>query len=364
MAVALSATFAQIGHQVEVICLDGQCGSSHELLFAKVLQEHHVNLRFLGRKKKWPGLLAAAKLWWIVQRGRFDVVHSHLSMPDALVGLIRRITVTGVTHVLTVHSTIEPRSQFRAALAGGSNVVYCSQAAQRKSRPLLSVSSTVIPNGISQSDYLTAAGQRAETRQQLGVPIDAPVVMLAGRLCRQKRFDLSLDALRVLHERKSFTNLHYLCCGDGEERDRLVNQSRCAGLDDVLRFCGSRTDISAMFGASDVFLSTSLFEGMPLVVLEALTAGLPCVLSTIDEHYEIAGNMPGCIFVQADDPESVASALAACLEMKVSPSALRRERASLLEKYSIDGCARSYLSLYESLSSQGQNLPVALPKAH
>lgn len=370
MAVAISVAFAEIGHSVEFICLDRQCWSGHEVLFGNALKAHHVSLRFLGRRKRWPGVLAAAKLWWIVQRGRFDVVHSHLSMPDALVGLVRRTNITGFAHVLTVHSTVEPRSRFRAALAEGGNVVYCSRAAQRKSHPLRSASSTVIPNGISQSGYSNAGDSRAKIRDEFGVPAGAPVVLLAGRMCPQKRIDLALGALSALRTRASHLNFRCLCCGDGPTQAELLKQAGRAGLDDVVKFCGSRTDIPAMLGASDVFLSTSLFEGMPLAVLEALIVGIPCVLSDIDEHYEIAGNMPGCLFVHAHDCESVATALQVLLERRISPAALRRERTSLLEKFSIDSCARSYLAFYaslcrsEALQTQGQNLPVAQPKAH
>lgn len=349
MAVALSLKFAQRGHEVDVVCLDRSSGSSHERLFLSALNEHRVSPRFLGRRIKWPGLMAALKLWWLVQRRQYDIVHSHLSMPDAITGLIRRVTGTCFRHVLTVHSTLEPRSAIRAAFAGGGNIVYCSQAAQNMSRPLPSVSNMVIPNGITQSAYSTPCAQRAQTRQQLKVPEDSLVVILVGRMSPQKNFDLAIDALRVLHERARYTNLRCLFCGDGQERPQLEAKAMRSGLNGVIQFCGSRTDMAAILGASDVFLSTSDYEGMPLAVLEALSAGLPCVLSSIDEHYEVAGAMPGCMFAPSHDSEEVASALEAMLDKRISVSALKRGRDPLLEKFSIDVCAKSYISLYESL---------------
>lgn len=349
MAVALSLKFAQNGHDVDVVCLDCPSGSIHERLFLNVLNEFSVSLRFLGRKKKRPGIMATMKLWWLIQHGHYDIVHSHLSMPDAITGMVRRLTIKSICHVVTVHSTVEPRSAIRAALASGGNVVYCSQAARDKSRPLASVSNTIIPNGINLLPYTAACAQRSQIRHELGVPNDALVVILVGRMCRLKYFDLAIDALKVLHDRASHPNLRCLFCGDGEERPYLEAEVMRSGLRDVIRFCGNRTDVSALLGASDVFLSTSGYEGMPLAVLEALSAGLPCVLSPIDEHYEVAGDMPGCTFAPSITSRAVASALEAMLDKRISPSALKRDRAPLLEKFSIDNCARSYLSLYESL---------------
>ena len=181
------------------------------------------------------------------------------------------------------------------------------------------------------------------------MPEDSLIVLLVGRMCRQKNFDLAIDAISVLHEREPGTNLRCLCCGDGEERPRLEAKAIHSGLGDVIQFCGNRTDISALLGASDVFLSTSAYEGMPLTVLEALTAGLPCVLSWIDEHYEVAGAMPGCIFALSNNSQEVASALKAMMHKRISASTLKRDRAPFLEKFSIDNCANAYLSLYGSL---------------
>jgi glycosyltransferase involved in cell wall biosynthesis len=348
MVVGLCSYFADQGHKVDMFCLDRPTGSDHEHVWLSVLKKHGVSSQFLGRRAKWPGFVAGLRLWWLIQRRNYDVVHSHLSMPDAILGIIRRFTIVPFKHVLTVHNTREGRSWIREVCARGGNVVYCSEAAQRLS-PLPGTSNTVIPNGILQSSYLGHRSQRTETRVQLRVPSDAIVIIAVGRMCAQKNFDSALDAIAVLSRRVPSKNLCFLFCGDGQEKERLEARAKHAPLVSCVRFLGNRTDISALLAASDVFLSTSLHEGMPLAVLEALTAGLPCVLSSIEEHREIAKTMPGCVFASPNGPEQIASALEAMIIKRNSPSALRRDRAPLLEEFSIDRCARSYLSLYGSL---------------
>jgi glycosyltransferase involved in cell wall biosynthesis len=184
---------------------------------------------------------------------------------------------------------------------------------------------------------------------QLGVPDDAVVVILVGRMCRQKNFDSAIDAIAILNRRIPNRSLCLLFCGDGEEKERLEARAKHSSLTLCVHFLGTRTDIPTLLAASDVFLSTSIYEGMPLAVLEALTAGLPCILSSIHEHYEIAATMPGCAFVSPNRPEEIASALEHVIDNLTSTSALESARAPLIARFSIATCAASYLSLYNLL---------------
>jgi glycosyltransferase involved in cell wall biosynthesis len=179
--------------------------------------------------------------------------------------------------------------------------------------------------------------------------MDAIVVIAVGRICAQKNFEAAIDAIAILARKPCAKTLRYLFCGEGLDKVRLETRAREFGINACVQFLGNRTDIPALLEASDVFLSTSLYEGMPLTVLEALHAGLRCVLSSIDEHYEIAKTMPGCRFAPPNHPEEIAMALEAAVSESIWPSDLKHARATLLEKFSIEKCVASYLSLYQSL---------------
>jgi glycosyltransferase involved in cell wall biosynthesis len=346
MVVALSSELAQRGHQVDVVCTDRPSGSSHEADWMDLLASRRVAVHFLGRKLGHPGMAAAGKLWWLIQRRQYQVVHSHLPMPDAMSGLARRSSPHRFVHIVTIHNTYEPRSRWLTVFGSGANVVYCSEAA-RKRNPFPGLSSTVIPNGIPQMAFATPGGSRAEIRNQLGLVFGAKVVIAVGRLCPQKNFATALEALAILKRRCAIPNLQCLLCGTGEDQERLETRVRELELDGIVRLMGARTDIPALLTASDVFLSTSRWEGMPVAVLEALYAGTPCVLSAIEEHFEIAASMPGCRFAP-HDPEAMASTLEAILSDAADPQVLRDQRAPLLTKHSIEECAESYHRLYQA----------------
>jgi glycosyltransferase involved in cell wall biosynthesis len=179
----------------------------------------------------------------------------------------------------------------------------------------------------------------------LGLDDAARVVITLARLCPQKNLAATVQAMALLKSRNSIADLHCLVCGEGEERAALEASVEELGLKGIVHFLGARTDVPSLLDASDAYLSTSLHEGMPLSVLEALSAGLPCLLSRIPEHYELAESMPGCTFVS--DGPLVVEALESVLRSAPDKDQLRRQRATLLEKHSIARCAELYHHLYE-----------------
>lgn len=344
LVVALSCELAKRGHEVDVVCLDRASGSAHEALWVERLVQQGISVHFLGRKRGAVGGLAAAKLWWMVQRRSYDILHSHLPMPDAIGGFVRRLSPHHFVHVITVHNTQEPRPWVLEALGRGANVVYCSEAVGRRN-PMPGVSSTIIPNGIPQGHDAASVPSRAATRREIGVEDAARIVLMAGRLCPQKNVGPAIEALGILKRRNTIADTHCLICGEGEEKEQLQERVRELGLEGMVHFMGFRTDMPSLLRASDVFLSTSRHEGMPLIVLEALSAGLPCVLSAIQEHYEVAKSMPGCTFV-SQNPASIALSLESVLHQPAAPDALRGRRATLLQKHSIEQCTELYHRFY------------------
>jgi glycosyltransferase involved in cell wall biosynthesis len=348
IVVPLSTKLAEFGHKVDVFYLDRPTASVHERLAIGNLDRCGVSCRSLGRKRGDPGVTAAAKLWWLAQRGGYEVMHSHLPLADAITGFVRHISPTRFKHVITVHNTVEPVSRIMAFCTGGANVVCCSEAARRRN-PSGGPSNVVISNGIGLESYRNSRSTRIETRRSLSLPDFATVVIAVGRLCNQKNYECAIEGMAILKRQTPDIDIRFLICGDGPDKESLKTLTTELQLDGCIYFCNNRTDIPELLAASDIFLSTSSHEGMPLAVLEALTAGLPCVLSAIDEHYEIARNLPGCAFLCPNSPEEVSRVLQALIKHRMSPSVLRCSREPLLEKFSIEACVGSYSDFYQSL---------------
>ncbi len=136
---------------------------------------------------------------------------------------------------------------------------------------------TVIPNGV---DVEAAAEARPVDLRQFGIPTGTRVVIGVGRLHPQKGFYQLIEATEpLLH---TFSDVHLLIVGEGPQRDELTVLIRMRQLDDRVHLPGWRPDVAGLLKASDVFVLSSVWEGMPNALLEAMAVGLPVVATQVE----------------------------------------------------------------------------------
>ena len=148
-------------------------------------------------------------------------------------------------------------------------------------------------------------------RRGLGFPAAARLVLTVGRFTAQKGHQTLVEALpAVLHVAP---DTHLLWVGVGPLEDDLRARIRACGLSDRVHFLGQRSDVPALMAAADLFVLPSFFEGLPLVVLEAMAAGLPVVGTRVCGLAEaIVDGMTGRL-VEAGDAVALAAAIAEAL---------------------------------------------------
>ncbi len=128
-------------------------------------------------------------------------------------------------------------------------------------------------------------------RTELGLPADAFAIGHVGRFTEQKNHLFLLEIVAEIAKQEP--RMHLLMIGDGSLRSEIEQKVIQLGLTDRIIFTGLRPDVpQLMVGAMDVFLLPSLHEGLPLVLLEAQAAGLPCIFSdVITEEVDIVNNL-------------------------------------------------------------------------
>ena len=132
----------------------------------------------------------------------------------------------------------------------------------------------VLNNAIDAERYRFDPEVRQEVRRELGIPADAPVVGHVGRFMAPKNHGF---LLRIFAELPDHARL--LLVGDGELRAENEHLAEELGIRDRVIFAGLRSDVDRMLQAMDVFVFPSLYEGLPLSIIEAQAAGLPCLIS-------------------------------------------------------------------------------------
>ena len=118
-------------------------------------------------------------------------------------------------------------------------------------------------------------GQRI--RKELGIPLDAKVVLSVGEVNKNKNHKVGIEALAKLRDK----NTYYVICGRGPLMEAHKELAQSMGVGDRVIFTGYRTDVADFYKMADVFLFPSFREGLPVAVMEAMASGLPVVATRI-----------------------------------------------------------------------------------
>jgi glycosyltransferase involved in cell wall biosynthesis len=251
-----------------------------------------------------PGLLTRL----LLHRPRPDVVHMHTGramIPEAvrLACALRRLRYVAHFHLMVRPSSplghvllpLYERLFFGPFLRRAARVI-CLTSAMRESvisafhvDPARAV---VIANGVD-----------VEPVQRTTVVRRADELLFVGRLTEQKNVGVLLDAMSILDR-----DVTLRVIGDGDQRDLLLAKVAALGLTTV-RFEGRRTaaEVAAAYARATALVMPSTYEGMPLVLLEAMAAGVPVVVSALPEIVEVAGDT--VLTVAPVTPDELAEAL-------------------------------------------------------
>lgn len=202
----------------------------------------------------------------------------------------------------------------------------------------------VIPNGIAVGALPPPAASAATA--------GGPVVLYAGRLRSRKAVAVLLAAFARLQGRLPDVRLRLV--GDGEQRRRLQAQAAALGLGEAVCLAGRvpRERLPAEMAAADLFCLPSIYEGLPLVLLEAMAAGLAVVATAVSGNPDAVADGETGLLVPPED----CAALAAALESLVRDPARRRRmgeagRQRVAARFTIERVADEYLALWQGLVS-------------
>jgi len=205
----------------------------------------------------------------------------------------------------------------------------------------------VIRNGIDTVRFSPAPRDKARAAFGFG---EADVVIgTAGRLVPVKDQATLIAALGLLKAR----GVDFTCviAGDGPLRTALLEQIENAGLSESIRLLGARADIDQVLAALDIFVLSSVSEGMSNTILEAMATGLPVVATRVGGADELVEDGKSGLLVPSQDPARMADALAGLVADRQKRSAMGasgRERA--LSIFPFDGMIAAYRDLYLELT--------------
>jgi glycosyltransferase involved in cell wall biosynthesis len=211
----------------------------------------------------------------------------------------------------------------------------------------------LIWNGAPLDEFAPVPRERARrVRRELGLPDDALVVGTIGRLNAQKGHRFLLDAAARVLPRVPAARV--LIAGDGDLRDELRQQAAALGIADRVVFAGHRTDVPDLLGALDVFCISSLYEGTPLALFEAMAAGRAIVSTAVDGCKEVLEDGTTGVLVPAGDAAALADGLERVLTDAARRETLGRQALADSRGYDVRACVDQMQAFYDELLGPGR----------
>jgi glycosyltransferase involved in cell wall biosynthesis len=319
--------------------------------FGAELRAEGFDVTVLSRTQGAVDYTAALKVARFLRRHPVDVVHTHNTHAfiDGTVGaLLARVrTIIHTDHAREFPDKWRYMAAERLLSRFAFRVVGVSDATTRNLVRYIRIPEhrlTTIPNGVSAPMAITAPARRA-VRTSLGIHEEDRAIGLCARLTGQKGVPYLIAAMPEVLRRVPRARL--LLAGGGDMEDELKRQVLDLGLRRAVTFLGRRDDVPLLLQAFDVLALPSLWEGLPMVVLEAMAAGCPVVASAV-------GGLPDAIedhvsgrLVPPAHPTALANALADVLSRDDERRALAvAARARFDAHYSARFMVRSYEKLY------------------
>jgi len=349
LVVELCLALRRRGHNVDVLMIDRYSHSTHETVMLEKLKKGGIPVYSLGRR---PGSGCAvagpvARALKIINQQRYDIIHSHLALSHSLIGLVKLISPVRFKHVVTVHSTKEKWGGLTSKLVRKATIVCCSNTVASNFQ--VNREKKIILNGVNYPDSRNPGVDVAKFRSSLGIPACATMLISVGHLSKPKNYSEALDVISILQREKPEKDFHYVICGTGPEENTIMQKIESLPLKGRIHLLGDRLDVPDLLSSADCFISASLWEGLPLSVLEAFFSGIKCALSPIEEHRDIASGIAGCVLASDEKAPSMAAAVLEALAQKQSREELKQLRRPSLKKFSFETCVESYETLYRSL---------------
>ena len=309
------------------------------------------------------GATASADLRWtaalraLLGRGHYDVVHAHLPYTAAFGRLValstgrRRPVLVYTEHSLWSKAAVLTKALNRLTVGLDDGLVVVSEAARAALPRALQGRARVVVHGIDRRRFTLPADERAllraAVRHELGAGEDDVVALTVANLRSEKGYDVLVAAAPVALAAAPALRLVWV--GRGPLEHELAAAAADPALGGRVHFLGPRADADRLMAGADLFVLPSHQEGLPVALMEAMSAGLPVVATTV-------GGVPGVVRHDAEGllvppgrPEDLAAAVAALAldgERRARLAAASAARSAIFD---VQQSARTVEALYDEL---------------
>jgi glycosyltransferase involved in cell wall biosynthesis len=358
-AALLTQRFGPPGYEGTLMCGEVETDGGDMAYFAEA---HHVKPVYVrgmaGSLNPFSNVLVIWRLYRLLRQIKPDVVHTHM----ARAGFVGRVSawLAGVPVIVHTfhgvafsdqHNSISTRLFIfleRIAASMSDTIITLTQSLRHELAETYGVARqarmTILPLGLDLESFTHIIRKQGDFRKQWQIPADAPLIGIVGRLAPIKNHDLFLQAAALV--KAQVPDAHFVIVGDGETRTDVEAQVNALKLRDSTTFTGWQRDLLPLYSDLDVLVNSSISEGTPTPIIEALAAGCPVVATGVGGVPDMLDHGQLGMLALPGNPVSLADTILLALR---NPPDGAHAREIILNRYSIDRLVRDLDSLYHGL---------------
>ena len=289
----------------------------------------------------------AKKMLKIINEEKPDVIHTHLASLKYAYSAVKKSKIK-IPIVHTVHSIAQKESPLRDRIFnrfwyknGKVIPVALSKEIQKTVLQVYGLDEQDVPivfNGLNFSKCIQKQAYSSDEKIKL---------LHIGRFTAEKNHQCIIDAVRLLTD--SGVNVSLKLIGEGPLKAEIEQNVRELGLDSVVEFMGAQSNVYPFLSDADVFMLPSIYEGIPLSLVEAIGTGLPIVASNVGGIPDMIENEVNGLII-TPDAESLASAIKRLVESEELREKLGKNALSESDRFSAKNMAKKYLEIYDTLA--------------
>jgi len=342
-----------LGNEVQCVC--GKTGFWFEELQAKGLKVHEIN--FARNPFKPANIKAYKKLKLLQEQEKFDVVYCQQPVGGMMGRLIAKkfkipciYTAHGfhffkgcpIQNKLLYKPVEKWLSKYTDILITINNEDF-ENAKKMKAKKVYKINGIGIDeNKIKFEDF-----DKLQFRKELGLNQDDKVVLTVSEVNKNKNYITMLKTMKRLVEKDN--SYKFVSCGTGVWKDKIQDFAKELGIEKNCIFLGYRKDIGKIMQISDLFFHASFREGLTLSVMEAMSFGLPCVVSNVRGNRDLIIHGQGGYIANPEEDEKFAEEIASILSNKELYKTMSEFNLNESKKYTVEKVKEQLEEIYKGI---------------
>jgi glycosyltransferase involved in cell wall biosynthesis len=353
MLYRVSLALRPLGWDSKIVCLNGG-GAVAERLAAAGMEVVRLDIKgFISLCSGFVRLVKLIRAWrpqvvhtWLYRADLVGGLAAWIARVDCIIWSIRnsRLRVSGgmlrklLPRMCGLMSYLLPDRIVSCARAGKD--VHVSEFGYKRSRIV------VIPNGYDDDYFQRSEDGGRHIRREYGIGEDEQVIGVVGRFDINKGHEVLMEAIRRLQTEQIQARVLLVGAGIDAANSELTKMVERCGLGSTVILAGQHDNMPAIYSAMDMLVSSSVSEGFPNVVAEAMLCERAIVATDVGDTREVVG--PCGSLVGPNDAVALARAIGAMLKMDASARGElgRKARARIVGRYGIDAAAGQYALVY------------------